>query len=100
MFLVMLRLPKDEFVGTIGLMYLFGIVPMIASLVIFGVLLPKEILWSALATVPVLVGQLSGHLLRSRISERPFRRFVRILMPLMGRKRGGMGRRVAVRGTL
>src|SRR3546814_755602 len=66
MFLVALRLPKDEFVGTIGLMYLFGVVPMIASLVIFGVLLPKEILWSALATVPVFVGQISGHLLRSR----------------------------------
>ncbi len=84
MHLMSLRLPKDEFVGTVGLTYLVGIVPMIFALVGFGRLGQTETLWGAAAVVPVLGGMFLGERLRGRVSETLFRRCLLALLLLAG----------------
>ena len=84
MHLMSLRLPKDEFVGTVGLAYLVGIVPMIVALVAFGRLGQTETLWGAAAVVPVLAGMFLGERLRGRFSETLFRRCLLVLLLLAG----------------
>ena len=84
MHLMSLRLPKDEFVGTVGLAYLVGIVPMIFALVAFGRLGQTETLWGAAAVVPVLAGMFLGERLRGRFSETLFRRCLLVLLLLAG----------------
>jgi hypothetical protein len=84
MHLMSLRLPKDEFVGTVGLAYLVGIVPMIFALVGFGRLGQTETLWGAAAVLPVLAGMFLGERLRGRFSETLFRRCLLVLLLLAG----------------
>ncbi len=84
MHLMSLRLPKDEFVGTVGLAYLVGIVPMTLALVTFGRLGQTEALWGAAALVPVLAGMFLGERLRGRFSETVFRRCILLLLLLSG----------------
>ncbi len=84
MHLMSLRLPKDEFVGTVGLAYLVGIVPMILALAAFGRLGQTETLWGAAAVVPVLAGMFLGERLRGRFSETLFRRCLLVLLLLAG----------------
>ncbi len=84
MHLMSLRLPKDEFVGTVGLAYLVGIVPMIFALVGFGRLGQTETLWGAAAVIPVLAGMFLGERLRGRFSETLFRRCLLVLLLLAG----------------
>jgi uncharacterized membrane protein YfcA len=84
MHLMSLRLPKDEFVGTVGLAYLVGIVPMIFALVGFGRLGQTETLWGAAAVVPVLAGMFLGERLRGRFSDTLFRRCLLVLLLLAG----------------
>ncbi len=84
MHLMSLRLPKDEFVGTVGLAYLVGVVPMIFALVGFGRLGQTETLWGAAAVVPVLAGMFLGERLRGRFSETLFRRCLLVLLLLAG----------------
>ena len=84
MHLMSLRLPKDEFVGTVGLAYLVGIVPMILALAAFGRLGQTETLWGAAAVAPVLAGMFLGERLRGRFSETLFRRCLLVLLLLAG----------------
>ena len=84
MHLMSLRLPKDEFVGTVGLAYLVGIVPMILALAAFGRLGQTETLWGAAALVPVLAGMFLGERLRGHFSETLFRRCLLVLLLLAG----------------
>ena len=84
MHLISLRLPKDEFVGAVGLAYLVGIVPMILALAAFGRFGRTEALWGAAALIPVLAGMILGERLRGRVSETIFRRFIFVLLLLSG----------------
>lgn len=84
MLMLSLRLPKDEYVGAVGLAYLVGIVCMILALAGFGRMGASEALWSAAATVPVFAGMLVGERLRGRVPESAFRRAVLVLLLLSG----------------
>ena len=84
MHLISLRLPKDEFVGAVGLAYLVGIVPMILALAAFGRFGRTEALWGAAALIPVLAGMILGERLRGRVSETKFHRFILVLLLLSG----------------
>lgn len=84
MYLISLKLPKDEYVGTVGLAYFVGIVPMIMALAAFGRFGPREALWGAAALIPVLAGMVMGERLRGRVSETTFRRFIFVLLLLSG----------------
>jgi hypothetical protein len=84
MHLMSLRLPKDEFVGTVGLAYLVGVVPMTLALLAFGRFGRAEALWGAATLVPVLAGMFLGERLRGRVSDTGFRRFILVLLLLSG----------------
>jgi hypothetical protein len=84
MFLVALRTPKDEFIGTIALVYLLGIIPTGIIYAAEGVLRAEHIVPTLLACVPVFVGMLAGQWIRGRINEETFRKVLLIALVLIG----------------
>ena len=84
MYLISLKLPKDEFVGAVGLAYFVGIVPMAVTLAAFGRFGQSEALWGAAALIPVLAGMVMGEKLRGWVSETIFRRGLLVLLLLSG----------------
>lgn len=83
-YLIALRLPKDLLVATAALCFLFGGVPLYASLAAGGVLGPSELAASALGAVPVLAGTWLGVRVRSRIDQRTFQRVLLTVLVLVG----------------
>jgi uncharacterized membrane protein YfcA len=83
-FLVALRLPKDVFVGTIGALYLLGIVALALALGAFHVIGRLELLTSAVATLPLFLGVLLGQLLRGRLDQEKFRKGLLAMLLLTG----------------
>jgi uncharacterized membrane protein YfcA len=84
MLLVSLRLGKEQFVGTIATIYLFAGVMMTVAFASYGVLDARQLLWSALATIPLLAGLLLGTLVRRAVSEDAFRRLLMLLLLCIG----------------
>jgi uncharacterized membrane protein YfcA len=73
-YLILLKLPKDEFVGTIALFYLVACSMLYVMLAAHRILTLDELLVSTLALIPVMIGLLLGRMLRRRISQENFRR--------------------------
>lgn len=84
MFLTSLELGKEEFVGTISSIYLFAGIILGATLAGFGVAGLGELIWSALATVPLFAGMMVGQVTRRRVSEALFRKVLLIMLLLIG----------------
>jgi uncharacterized membrane protein YfcA len=84
MFMVALRVPKDEFIGTIALVYLLGIIPTGITYVMEGVLRTEHIIPSAIACVPVFIGMVVGQWIRGRVNEDTFRKTLLIALVLIG----------------
>jgi uncharacterized membrane protein YfcA len=83
-YLMLLRLPKDEFVGTIALFYLIACSMLYIMLAAHEILTLDELLVSALALLPVMVGLLLGRMLRRRISQETFRRALILVLCILG----------------
>lgn len=75
-YLVALRLPREQFIGSISVMYLAGAVPMYASMAALQVMGLPEVVLSTLALAPMFGGMALGKRLRSRVSEQLFRRLL------------------------
>ncbi len=73
-YLVALKLPKDMFISSIGVFYLFGILPLCTTLVATGVISRDEIIASFLVCIPLYAGLWFGTWLRGRISQTLFQR--------------------------
>lgn len=73
-YLMALRLPKDEFVGSISIIYFFGSLPMYVAMLWWDRFGWSDVGWSCLAMVPAYLGMHLGGLLRGRMSEVFFRR--------------------------
>ncbi len=84
MFLIALRLPKDEFVGAIAVLYLCGIVVFTLALGVLEVMGSRELLHSALASAPVFLGVLAGQLLRARLDQDIFRKGLLVTLLVTG----------------
>jgi uncharacterized membrane protein YfcA len=84
MFLVALRTPKDEFIGTIALVYMLGIILAGVTYVHEGLLRAEHAVPTALACIPVFVGMLGGQWIRGRVNEDTFRKALLIAMVLIG----------------
>jgi len=84
MFLVSVGLPKDHFVGAIGLSFLIGIISMTLALAFYKVIGPLDFIWSAAAALPAIGGLILGQRLRRRIPEAKFRRVLLIVFLLSG----------------
>lgn len=72
-YLMALRLPREEFVGSISIIYLLGAIPMYGAMLWWGRFGWTEVAWSCLALVPVVLGMRMGAVLRRRMSDRGFR---------------------------
>jgi len=73
-YLMALKLSREEFVGSVSVIYLFGAVPLYGSMVAHHRLGASEALVSAIAMVPVACGLAIGKRLGGHLDERSFRR--------------------------
>lgn len=84
MYLVALRVPKDEFVGTIALFYMIAAIPFYVGLGVNGFFGWPEFWASCGATVMIWIGVLIGQVLRARASADLFRKLVLGLLIVIG----------------
>ncbi len=75
-YFLMLRLSKEQFVQTVGWIWLTGAVPLVAGYISNGILNPQVARVSAFACIPALIGLLMGQYIRKRIDEQRFQRIV------------------------
>ena len=75
-----LQLKREEFIGTISVIYLFGAVPLYVALWWFGRLEFSHLLVSALAMAPMSLGLSLGKRVRQRVSELLFRRILLVFL--------------------
>ena len=84
LYLVMIRLRKDEFVGVIGLFYFLSAVPFTIGLTIGGRFHVPELVGSLAATALVVVGMVLGQFVRKYVPQEIFRRTILVLLILIG----------------
>lgn len=84
MYLLMLRMEKDEFVAAVGVTYTFGGISLILVLTGFGLLGPQTYLYSILSVPVVLLGVWLGNLLRARLDPQTFRKAVLVILFIAG----------------
>jgi hypothetical protein len=84
MYLLALNLKKDEFVGTVGMIWFCGSIPMVIAYAYKGVLGPTEILWSLLAIIPSFSGLYFGSLLRDKINQKVFKNVMIAVLFIIG----------------
>lgn len=83
-YLLSVGLTRERFVAAVGVLYLVGSVSLAIFLTAFTMMTPALWLWSALAFLPVLLGQVAGGAARRFVSESLFRRIVLFLMLVAG----------------
>ena len=84
MYFVLLKLPKDEWVRTVGLVWFSGAIPLTIFYWSNGVLNPSNIWLSAAGCIPGMVGILLGEQVRKWIDEEAFRKVMLVLLFLIG----------------
>jgi hypothetical protein len=84
MYLVMLRLPKETFIRTIGLIWFVGSIPLIAAYVDNGILTVDVAPLSLLACVPGFAGMWVGQKIRGRIDQETFRKALLVTLFIVG----------------
>ena len=82
-YLLALRVSREEFVGSISIIYLFSVVPLYASLAFYGRLGWVEAAFSLAAVVPMMLGMHFGKRLRHKLSENVFRRVIQGFLTLV-----------------
>ncbi|MBI3452517.1 MAG: sulfite exporter TauE/SafE family protein [Rhodospirillales bacterium] len=82
LFLLGLRLPKQEFVRTISLLYFIGSVVLALALAAVGVVRLPELGASALAMLPVFAGLHLGQYVQARLDNRRFDTVVTVVFLL------------------
>ena len=82
-YLLSLRLSREEFIGSISLIYLGSAIPLYGSMAWHGRLGGSDLLLSALALVPMALGLALGKRLRSHLSDVWFRRMLLVLLSVV-----------------
>ena len=75
-YLVALRLPREVFIGSISVIYLVGVLPLLAAMVSMDVFGVPEAVLSTLSLAPLFAGMAAGKRLRAHVSEPAFRRLL------------------------
>ena len=83
-YLVALRVSKDQFVGAIALFYLIAGLPFFGGLAISGELGVEELIGSTAASVMILVGVVGGQWIRKKVSPELFRKAVLTMLIVIG----------------
>lgn len=84
MYLIALKLEKDELIRAIGLIWLCASVPLIAAYIYYDILNAQTWQISAIATVPAMAGFYIGAWLRKFISQEVFKKTVLIFLIFIG----------------
>ena len=84
MYLVALRVTKDQFVGAIALFYLIAAIPFYLGLGVSGHFGWIEFFASTAAAFLIWLGVLAGQVLRARASAELFRKLVLVLLAIIG----------------
>jgi len=84
MYLLALRLPKEEFVATTGAILTLNMAALLVALVGNGVLDAEAAAWSTAALLPVALGMRLGQVVRACIDQERFRRLLMIIFALVG----------------
>ncbi len=79
-YVMALKLSREEFVGTMSVIYLAGAISLYGSFIAYGRLGLTELLLSAAAMIPVALGLAMGRALRGRLNEAWFRRVLLIFL--------------------
>ena len=84
MYLMARNTPKEQFIAATGFLFLAGCFPLALGLYLSGVLTPLTAVKSLMGLVVVLFGFRIGELLRGRVSQELFRKFVLIAFLVIG----------------
>lgn len=84
MYLMSLRLEKDTFVASYGLIALCGAIPLAASYAWVGILGWQELGLSLLALIPVFAGMWIGERIRHRINPLMFQKVLLVTLIVLG----------------
>ncbi len=84
MYLLALRLDKDDFIATVGVTFTSGGLVLMLALMGFGLFGAQLWLWSALAVPAVFIGMKLGEILRHRMDTQAFRKVVLAVLFLVG----------------
>ena len=82
-YLMALRLSREEFVGSISIIYFLGSLPMYGAMLWWGRFGWEEVGWSCWAMVPVYLGMALGRRVRGHVSEQLFRRLMLAFLTLL-----------------
>jgi uncharacterized protein len=78
-----LRLSREQFVGSISLIYLWAMLPLYVAMAFVGRLGVSELGLSVLACGPMFAGMWAGKRLRGHLSEVLFRRLLLVFLTLL-----------------
>ena len=84
LYFLMLRLKKEEFVGTVGLIWFCASVPLVLAYLKHGILNADTIPLSLGACVPGVMGLMIGQKIRRRINQETFRKVLLGFLFLVG----------------
>jgi uncharacterized protein len=84
MYLVALKLEKDDFVTTIGLLFVVASGTFYTTLATVGVLSLENAAGSLVAAIPVMAGVFFGTRLRTRIHQKTFERVLMVVLVVVG----------------
>lgn len=73
-YLMALKLQREDFIGSISIIYLSAAIPLYGALMLFGRVGVQEIGLSVLALLPMGLGLLAGKAVRQHLDENLFRR--------------------------
>lgn len=83
-YLLALKIPKDEFVSALALMYFLGSIPLYGSLAVANVLTLEVALVSVAGAIIIGVMIVLGQKIRDRLDEARYRKLILILLFLIG----------------
>lgn len=84
MYLMARNTPKEQFIAATGFLFLAGCLPLALGLYLSGVFTAATAVKSLMGLIVVLLGFRIGELLRGRVSQEFFRKFVLIAFLAMG----------------
>lgn len=84
MYFIMIRLPKEEFIRAVGLVWFAGSVPLLLGYIDNGILTPRTAQMSMLAALPAFAGLWLGQRLRNLIPQETFRKVVLLALFVIG----------------
>lgn len=83
-YMLALRVTKEEFIGAVAMLYMIGAMPLFAILIYKGTLGGAEFLMSVVVTTVIFAAMLFGRWLRDKISHEVFRKSLLVILLVMG----------------